>query len=324
MNQTIRQFVVRRLLQVIPAVAGILLTAFILVHIAPGDPIVALAGENGDAAYYADMRQRFGLDQPLDRQLVRYAANILRGNLGFSYVQGQSAAAVIMRSVPATLLLTSSALLLALAVGVPMGALLGRRPHDLRDTVVNVVVLSLSAAPVFLVAQSALLVFALRAGITPVQGMLDAGGNASGIARALDILRHLALPATVLATQEVGVFIRLTRTGVVEQLARGHVQAARGRGVSEGATLLRHALPRALLSVVTVIGARAGHLVAGAAIVEIVFGWPGMGRVMIGALQTRDEPVLLGIFLVVALAVVLANLVTDLVQATIDPRIRLA
>ncbi|MDQ6613150.1 MAG: ABC transporter permease [Gemmatimonadota bacterium] len=316
-------FVLRRLLQVIPTAAGILLISFLLVHLAPGDPVIALAGDHGDAQYYAEMRQRFGLDQPMLRQLFTYASRVASGDLGFSYVQGRSAAAVIIDRVPATLLLTGSALLIAIVVSLPLGAYLALKPFGVRDAGINATVLALNSAPAFWIAQLALLTVALRLGIAPVQGMYSAGSNATGMARFADLMRHLALPALVLASQELAVFVRLTRSGLMNELASDYVRSARAKGVGENRIVLQHAMPRALLPVIPVIGARAGHLLAGAAIVEIVFGWPGMGRVLLGALQARDEPVLLGVFLIVAFTVMLANLSADLVEAATDPRVRL-
>ena len=317
------RFIVRRLLQVVPTIAGILLVSFLLVHLAPGDPVLALAGEHGDAEYYADMRERFGLDLPLPQQLGTYALRVAGGDLGFSYVQGRTAAAVIAERVPATLLLTGTALLLAIACAIPLGAIAGRRPHGVRDVGISGLALALYSAPVFWIAQLAIIFGAVRLGIAPVQGMHTAGSDAQGLDHLLDVARHLALPAVVLASQEIAILVRLTRSGVIDELSRDHVRTARSKGASELAVLVRHALPRGLLPSVTVIGARAGSLVAGAAIVEIVFGWPGTGRLLFTSLQSRDTPVLLGIFLFVAISVVLVNLVTDLVHAAIDPRVRL-
>lgn len=316
-------FVVRRLLQVVPTVVGVVLVSFLLLHLAPGDPVLAIAGEHGDAAYYAEMRARFGLDRPLPAQLATYARRLAAGDLGFSHVQGRPAAAVIAERLPATLLLTGTALLIALVVAIPLGALAGRRPHGARDVAVSALALGFHSVPTFLVAQLAILGVSLGLGLAPVQGMASAGGEAAGLARLLDVLRHLALPALVLASQEMAALVRLTRSGVVEEMERDHVRTARAKGVGEPGVLVRHALPRALLPIITVVGARVGHLAAGAAVVEIVFGWPGTGRLLLTSLQTRDTPVLLGLFLVIALAVVLVNLLTDLAHAAADPRVRL-
>jgi len=316
------RFVLRRLLQVVPTVVGIVLVGFLLIHLAPGDPILALAGEHGDAEYYAFMRHRFGLDESLPQQLATYLSRVASGDFGFSYVHGRSTVSVIMERVPATLLLTGTALLLAVVVGIPLGATAAQRPHGARDIGISGIALGFYSTPVFWVGQLTILVLALQLDILPVQGMTTAGSAATGSARALDVMRHLALPALVLASQELAVLVRLTRSSLVDELARDHIRTARAKGVGERTVLLRHAFPRALLPAITVIGARAGHLIAGAVIVEVVFGWPGMGRLLLASLQTRDTPVLLGLFIVVSFAVVLVNLVTDLVYAAIDPRVR--
>lgn len=311
-----------RLLQVVPTVVGIVLIGFLLIHIAPGNPVVALAGEHGDAAYYAFMRERFALDQPLPRQLATYAARVVQGDFGHSYVLGRSVMAVIMERAPATLLLTATALVVAIVAAVPLGAIAARRPHGARDVGISALALGLYSAPAFWVGQLAVLVVALGLGLAPVQGMSTAGSSASGMAHALDVARHLALPALVLASQELAVLVRLTRSGLVDELARDHIRSARGKGVGERAILLRHAMPRALLPALNVVGGRIGHLIAGAVVVEVVFAWPGMGRLLLASLQTRDIPVLLGLFTVVAFTVVLVNVVTDCIHAAIDPRVR--
>lgn len=315
-------YVRRRLLQVPLTVAGIVVLGFLLIHLAPGDPVLALAGDSGDAAYYAFMTERFGLDRPLHEQLATYAGNVARGDLGVSYIQGRPVLEVIMERLPATLLLTVTALVLSSAVGVGLGVVATRRRHGPGDLVVTGTALVLYAAPVFWLGQLALVVLALRAGLFPVQGMTTAGGPTGGLAHVVDVARHLALPALVLASQEAAAVTRLTRAGLLEELLTEHVRAARAKGLSERRVLTVHALRRALLPVVTVVGGRVGHLVAGAVVVEVVFGWPGIGRLLIGATQTRDTPILLGIFLLIAFAVVLANLVTDLAYGWLDPRIR--
>lgn len=315
-------YLARRLLQLPPTVLGIVLVGFLLIHAAPGDPVLALAGEHGDAAYYASMRERFGLDRPLPHQLATYAVRVAGGDLGFSYVQGRAVTTVVLERAPATLLLTASALLLAILISLPLGVLAARRPHGARDLLVNAGTLGVYSAPVFWVGQLAILLLAFQLDLFPVQGMRTAGSEATGLAAARDILRHLALPALVLASQEVAALARLTRSGLVDELERDYVRTARAKGLSERAVLLRHALPRALLPVLTVVGARTGHLIAGAAVVEIVFGWPGIGRLLLTALQTRDAPVLLGLFFLVSFTVVIANLITDLVHAALDPRVR--
>ena len=315
--------VLRRLLEIVPTVIGILLIGFLLIHLAPGDPVTALAGAHGDEAYYTFMRQRFGLDQPLPRQFVTWMQRVAVGDLGTSYVYGRSAAAVIAERVPATLLLTGTALLVAIVGAIPIGAMAAQRPHAARDVTVSGVALTLYSAPVFWIGQLAILLVALHWGLLPVQGMTTAGASATGLAHVVDVGRHLILPALVLASHEMAVLVRVTRAGVVEEMTRDHVRTARAKGVSERAVLFRHALPRALLPVITVIGTRAGHLLSGAVVVEIVFGWPGMGRLLLAALQARDVPVILALFMLTSLSVVFVNLATDLLYTSRDPRLRL-
>lgn len=309
-----------RLLQVVPAVLGIVLVGWLLINLAPGDPVIALAGESGDEEYYARVRERFGLDRSLPEQLLAYAANVFRGDLGVSYIGGRPATEVVLERLPATLLLTLTSLVLSSVVGVALGVAAASRAGGWRDLTFNLTALGFYAAPVFWLAQLALLTFALRIGFFPVQGMSSAQ-TTTGIAAVFDVARHLALPALVLASQETAAVARFTRAGLLEELERDYVRTARAKGLSRARALFRHALRRALLPVVTVIGARVGHLISGAIIVEIVFGWPGLGRLLLSATQTRDSPVLLAIFFLVAFSVILANLLTDLVYAWLDPRI---
>jgi peptide/nickel transport system permease protein len=315
------RYLLRRLAQVLPAVAGLLVLNFCIIHLAPGDPVIALGGEHGDAAYYAFLRTRFGLDRPLPEQLLTYVTNVLRGDLGTSFVHGRSVASVIAERLPATLLLVSTALVLSSAAGIGLGALatrLGRRPTDVT---LNAATLLGYATPSFWLGQMALLTLAVGTGLFPVQGMTDARNPQTGLGHLVDVLHHLALPALVLAANELALTARLVRAGLLEALGTDYVRAARAKGLSEG-LVIRHALRNVMLPVITVIGSRAGMFLSGAVLVEVVFAWPGLGRLLLSSLLARDYPVLLGMFLLVSLGVILANLITDLAYAWLDPRIR--
>lgn len=316
------RYVVRRLAQLIPTVAGILLISFLLIELSPGDPVIALAGESGDEAYYARMRERFGLDEPLHVRLGSYVANVVQGDLGTSYVHGQPAFAVVLDRLPATLLLAGTSLVISTIVGIALGVAAANRAGGLLDTAVSSLSLGLYAAPVFWVGLMALLAFGLHLNWVPITGMTSPGATDTGLDRWLDVAHHLALPALVLASQEIAAVARLTRSGMIEQLRSDHVRTAVAKGVRRAGVLARHALRLALLPVITVIGARAGHLLSGAIVVEAVFSWPGLGRLMVAAVQDGNTPVLLGIVLLVAVSVVLANLITDLAYGWLDPRIR--
>lgn len=317
-----RRYVLRRVLQLVPTTAAILLVGFLLIHLAPGDPVLALAGENGDAEYYAFVREKFGLDRPLPVQLWTYAGNVVTGDLGTSYVQGRPVSHVIAERLPATLLLTGTALALSTTLGTVIGVFAATRRRRWPDVTVTFATLAMYAAPVFLVGQLAILLLALKLGWFPVQGMNDARASADGWASAIDVAHHLALPALTLASQEIAAVARLSRVGLLDELARDHIRTARAKGVGELTVIVKHALRRALLPVVTVLGGRVGHLVAGAVVVEVVFGWPGLGRLLVTAMQSRDAPIVLGVFLLVAVTVVVANLLTDLIYAWLDPRVR--
>jgi len=315
------RYLVRRLSQVLPTVAALILLTFCLIHLAPGDPVIALGGEHGDVGYYAFIRARFGLDRPLPAQLLTYMRNVFEGDLGVSYVHGRPVAGLIAERLPATLLLMSTALLLSSAAGVALGVLAARRAHRPADLLLRTAALLGYATPSFWLAQVVVLALAVGTGLFPVQGMTDARQASTGLRHATDVLRHLALAAFVLATNELALTTRLVRTGLLEALASDYVRTARAKGLPEG-RVARHALRNALLPVVTVIGGRVGMLFSGAVLVEAVFAWPGLGQLLVSSLLARDYPALLGMFLLVSLAVVFANLVTDLLYGWLDPRIR--
>src|SRR5215471_958885 len=315
------RYLLWRLAQLVPAVAGILVVAFVAVHTAPGDPVLALAGEHGDTAYYAFIRAKFGLDRPLPEQLAVYAGRVVSGDLGLSFVHGRSVAAVVAERLPATLLLIGTALALSTTIGVALGVLAARRAGRPSDLALRTGALLAHAMPSFWLAQMAAIALALGTGWFPVQGFTDARRAFAGWRYMLDVAHHLVLPVLVLAAGELALTTRLVRTGVLEALATDYARTARAKGLPER-SVVRHALRNALLPIVTVIGSRAGLVVTGAVLVETVFAWPGLGQLLLSSVQTRDVPVLLGLFMLASLSVITANLLTDLAYAWLDPRIR--
>jgi len=301
--------------------AGLLVLMFFLVHLAPGDPVIALGGEHGDPGYYALIREKFGLDRPLPEQFAVYAARVLAGDLGTSFVHGRAVSRVIAERLPATLLLMSTALVLSTVAGVSLGTMAARRAHRRGDLFLRSVALVGQAVPPFWLAQLGILALAVGTGLLPVQGMTDARRGTAGLAYILDVARHLALPALVLACGELALTTRLVRAALIEALGADYVRTARAKGLPEVLVTV-HALRNALLPVVTLIGGRIGTLCAGAVLVEAVFAWPGVGHLLLASLLARDYPVLLGIFLLVSVSVVVTNLLTDLAYGWLDPRIR--
>lgn len=321
---TLGRYVLRRLLQAVPLVLGVLVITFVLIHLAPGDPIYILAGDGGNEAYYAEMRARFGLDRPLPEQLLRYIAEVLRGDFGYSFSYQQPVFEVIRNRVPATVLLMGTALLFSTTVGVGLGVVTAVRPRSFLDYGITTVILTAYAMPVFWLGQLLIIVFAVKLKLLPVQGMASIRADYTGLRYALDVARHLVLPATTLGLLQLALTARLTRTTLREALAEDFVRTARAKGLHERGVLLHHALRNALLPVVTVIGGQIGVLVTGAALTETIFAWPGLGRLLLDATLNRDYPLLMAMFILVAVTVVVANIITDVVYTVLDPRVRYA
>jgi len=318
-------FALRRLGRAVPALATIVVVTFVLIQAAPGSAADVLAGSGGDQSTVEYLRTYLQLDRPLWRQLLAYVGHLARGDLGRSFVQGGTPVSrLIGDRLPATLLLMGSALVISSLVGVLLGAWPSRKPYGRFDLALSTTSIVAYAVPVFWSGQLALLVFAFHLGWFPIQGMTDARQSLSGISHGWDVARHLVLPAIVLAASELALVSRVTRSGLLGERPKDYLRTARAKGVSERRVMFAHALPNALLPVVTVVGNRVGFIFTGAVITESVFGWPGLGTLVVNAAQSRDRPVLLGIVILVSVAVVVANLVTDLVYAWIDPRIRYA
>ncbi len=316
-------YVARRVAQIVPLLLAILVLTFVIIHLAPGDPVTIFAGDAGDAAYYAQMRARFGLDRPIHEQLAVYLLNAARGDFGFSYFHRRPVFEVILERVPATLLLMLSALALSAALGIWLGAQAARHADRPADQAITVGTLLAGAMPAFWLGQVLVIVFAGQLGWFPVQGMTSIRTPPDALARALDLLHHLVLPVTTLGLLQLALVTRLTRTGVRESLGEDYVRTARAKGLSADQTLARHALPNALLPVVTVVGGHFGTMLTGAVLTEIIFAWPGLGRLIYDATLSRDYPLLMGAFLVASLSVIMANLITDISYGLLDPRVRL-
>jgi ABC-type dipeptide/oligopeptide/nickel transport system permease component len=221
-------------------------------------------------------------------------------------------------------LLMATGLISATLLGVLLGVVAAARPNGAVDLAANLASLIGYSLPVFWLGELALLLFALQFGWFPTQGMTDLRGSPAGLAGVLDRIQHLVLPAAVLGTRYLAIDFRLTRSGVLEVLSQDYILTARAKGLSSRVLMLRHALRNALSPIVTITGLNVGFALSGAVLPEVVFGWPGIGRLTLDAIGHRDYPVLMGIFIVVTTAVVLVNFATDLVYAAIDPRIRLS
>lgn len=317
------RFLLRRLWATTLTIAIVVVLNFALIHAAPGDPIRILAGtDNPNPEMVAALRARYGLDQPWPVQLWAYVKGLLNGDLGRSIAFDKPVAALIGETLGPTLLLTLTATLLAFIAGVALGTLSATRARSRLDGALSFTAYALYAMPAFWLGLMLILVFASGLGWFPTSGMVDVRNPTMGLARALDVARHLALPALTLALVQMPVFYRITRAGVAQVLKEEFVTTLRATGMPMDRIFHRYVLKNALLPAVTMLGLQLGYLVAGAALVEIVFAWPGMGRMTLSAVFRRDYPLLMGIYLVISVSVALASLVTDLIYGWLDPRIR--
>jgi peptide/nickel transport system permease protein len=323
MKSALPTFILRRLLQLVPVLLGIASLNFFLVHLAPGDAADIIAGQSGHGTpeQVAALRHDFGLDLPLWQQFFVFIGRLLRFDLGTSSVQQVPVIDLILSRLPATLLLMVTAITLAIGLGVILGVAAARKRGTWVDHVIAVGALVFYAVPVFWLGLMLIVLFSIVLGVLPSGGMSDIGKSGSGFAHVVDVLRHLVLPAVTMALFYLALYTRVMRTSMLEVLSLEYIVAARAKGLREAAIAWRHAVPNAILPVVTLAGIQFGHLLGGSILIETVFGWPGLGRLVFDALLQRDTNVLLGILFVSSVVVVLANLLVDLLYGFLDPRI---
>lgn len=299
----------KRLLGVAPVVFGVLLLTFLLVHLVPGDPVEVMLGESATSADRSQLRAELGLDRPLAVQFKDYLLKLAQGDFGRSIHSKADISQLLADRIPATVRLALAALLIAVAIGLPLGIAAALKAGRWPDSLATLVSLILSAMPHFWLGPLLMLVFALWLGVLPVSGMQDPAS--------------IVLPALTLGFGLAAILTRMTRASLLEVLHEDFVRTARAKGLPERLVILRHALRAALLPVVTVLGLQLGGLLAGTVITETVFGWEGVGRLLVESIEKRDYPVTQACVLVIALSYVLVNLATDLVYTRIDPRVRL-
>ena len=319
-------FLGRRLVQALLTILFIVMLNFILFRMMPGSPERLLTrNPNISAEVKADLREKWGLDKPLfPDQFVSFLASTAQGDLGLSYkYRGQPVTEVIGSRVWPTVILFGLGEIIAIAGGLALGAYAGWRRGGAVDYVGNGLSLILYATPYFVLGMFLLVVFATTLGWFPTNGMLTPGAQyASFWDQFLDFLHHLVLPLATVSLGLIGLYSILMRSSIIETLSEDYVQTARAKGIDDTRVLRTHALPNALLPAVTLVAIQFGYVIAGAITAEVVFNWPGLGTLTVDALSARDYPVLQGIFLLLAVSVVLANLAADLVYSLLDPRVR--
>ncbi len=320
-------FLARRLATAVFTIAMIVLVNFVLFRAMPGSPerVILRGTPNVTPQQLQNARERWGLDKPVfPDQFVAYVGSTLRGDLGYSFVaRGQTVADVLGQRIWPTIILFGAGELVAIVVGLALGAYSGWRRGGPIDYLGNGASLLLYSTPYFLLGMVLLLIFAGGLRLFPTFGMLTSGAAYDGIVdRLLDFWGHFALPLATVSLGLIGQYAIVMRSSIIETLSEDYVTTARAMGLRDGRVLRNHALPNAMLPTVTLIAINLGYVVAGAITVEVVFNWPGLGTLAVEALTARDYPVLQGIFLLLSVAVVLANLAADLVYGLLDPRVR--
>lgn len=301
------RYIIRRLLLTIPVVIGVSIIVFSIIRLLPGDPARALAGVNATPEYIQQVREQFGLNDPLHVQYWNFVTNLLQGDLGTSTFSNRPVTTEISERFPRTLILASVSLVLATLLGVSAGIVSATRRNSLFDNASMLVALIGVAAPVFWLALMLQLLFSVQLRWLPATGM---GG-----------IQHLILPSITLGMASAALMARITRSSVLEVLRQDFITTARAKGVAERMVIYKHALKNALIPVVTVLGLQFGILLGGAVLTETVFAWPGVGRLLVDAILRRDYPVVQGTVMLLAFLFVIINLVVDIIYAFLDPRI---
>ena len=301
-------YLARRLLQSVLILLGITLVTFVLLYILPADPARQIAGRSATAETVANIRHQLGLDLPLYRQYWRYLANLAQGDLGRSYLQRTEVSTLIASRLPASLLLMAGAIFCELLLGLSMGTLAALRRGRTTDQVLMVLSFVGVSAPQFVVGILLLYVFAVQLGWFPIGGY----GTFS----------HLVLPSLTLGFLGAGWYARMMRSSMIDVLRQDYIRTAQAKGLARASVVFGHALPNALLPIVAMIGIDIGLFMSGIVVVESVFGWPGIGQLAWQAIQRIDIPIIMGVTLVSAVAIVIGNLLADLIAPMIDPRIK--
>lgn len=319
-------YVIRRTLQAIPLLIGISVIVFVLLQMTPGGPLAIAENPGGSGRVTQEqlerLRAKYGLDDPLYMRYLHWAGDLVRGDWGTSFNTGQPVLAMIGERIPATLLLTGLAFLVTLILAFPIGIISAARQYSLFDYIATTAAFLGIAVPSFWLALMFLYVFTFSLGWLPAVGLGDPRQQYEGFAAVVDRARHLIMPVSVLALVSTASLTRYVRAAMLDVLGQDYMRTARGKGLTERAALMRHALKNAAIPVVTILALEIPDLFIGSVIVESIFAISGMGRLFVESADLRDYPVLMGILLIASFLVILFNLIADILYSRLDPRIR--
>lgn len=302
------RFITRRLILLIPVLLGVSFIVFSILSLTPGDPVQIRLGDNYTPESYASMKHEMGLDQPYILRYLSYIWNVIRGDFGKSYTTNNPVVSEIMARFPNTLLLSFCAMLFAIVIGISLGVISATRQYSFLDSTSMVVALIGVSMPNFWLGLMLILVFAARLGWFPSAGFKT--------------FRSLVLPALTLSANSLAIITRMTRSSMLETVRMDYIRTARAKGVNENTVILKHALRNALMPVVTTIGLQFGFSIGGAVLVETVYSWPGLGRLLVEAIKYKDTPLVTAIVIILATMFTVINLFVDVLYAALDPRIR--
>ena len=318
-----KRYVCKRVLLALITVSVALVINFALIHLAPGDPTKVLAGSGHPSPEMeAALTVKYGLDKPLYVQFFSYVKNLLHGDLGNSYVYNQPITKLIAeRFGPSSLLALTSALLAAI-LGTLHGLVTSTRQDSILDRVINGISYFFYSMPSFWLGMMAILIFSTTLRTLPTSGMISMRASYTGMAYVLDVMKHMILPVGTLTVIQIPVYLRIFRTSVSQTMTEDFITTFRAVGMDEKKIFRRYVFKNSILPTITVFGINLAYTVMGSALIEVVFAWPGIGRMMLDAIGKRDYPLLMGIYLVLSISVALVTMITDLVYAAVDPRIR--
>jgi peptide/nickel transport system permease protein len=318
-----KRYLVRRAGQAVVVLILIACINFLILKLAPGDLVDVLAGESGagDPQYLQSLREQYGLDQPLYAQLLQYLANLVQFNLGYSFRFNLPVRDLIFMRLPATLLLMFTSLTIAFLGGIAFGVAAARAPRSIRDSLISTAAMLAYSTPLFWAGLMLIVLFSVKLGILPSGGMQTVGGPNDLFSIVVDVARHLVLPSITLALFYMATYTRLMRASMLDIYSMDFVRTAKAKGLTSLSVAYRHVVPNSILPLISLFGVQLGSVFGGSVVVEVVFGWPGLGTLAFDALFQRDINLLMGILFLSSVMVVVVNLAIDLLYSWLDPRI---
>lgn len=307
------RYIFRRLMMIIPVLLGVTFVVFMILSLAPGDPAVSILGDKASAADLAAMREQLGLNDSIWIQYIRYLGNILKGDFGISYKNQLPVLNLVLERFPNTLYIATGAILFSLILGIPIGIISAKKQYSFLDNASMVGALIGVSMPVFWMGLLLVIIFSLKLKMLPSSGMGDGF---------LPLLRSLVLPVVTLGSYSLAMIARMTRSSMLEVIRQDYISTARSKGISEGQVTYRHMLKNALIPIITSVGLQFGTLMGGSIMTETVFSWPGLGRLMVESIKSRDIPIVMGSVVFLSVVFSLVNLSVDLLYAFVDPQIK--